>query len=66
MGLGGISIAQLAILLVIVLAVFGTKKLRNIGEDLGKAVKNFRDAMNDAEIKPDAENKVLPDNVDKK
>ena len=58
MGLSGISIAQLTILLVIVLAVFGTKKLRTLGEDLGKAVKSFREAMSDSELKADPENKT--------
>ena len=47
MGLGGISIWQLLIILVIVALVFGTKKLRNIGGDLGGAVKGFKKAIND-------------------
>ena len=38
----GISVTQLLILLVIVMLVFGTKRLRNIGSDLGSAVKGFR------------------------
>ncbi len=42
---GGISGWQLLILLLIVLLVFGTKRLRNIGSDLGSAVKGFRDGM---------------------
>jgi sec-independent protein translocase protein TatA len=45
MGLGGISIWQLLIVLVIVLLLFGTKRLKNIGSDLGNAVKGFRSAM---------------------
>ena len=45
MGLGGISIWQLLIVLVIVLLLFGTKKLRNLGTDLGGAVKGFRSTM---------------------
>lgn len=49
MGIGGISIWQLLIVLVIVLLLFGTKKLKNIGSDLGGAVKGFRSAMTDAE-----------------
>ena len=49
MGIGGISIWQLLIILVIVLLLFGTKRLRNIGSDLGNAVKGFRGAMSDAE-----------------
>ncbi|MDH5618819.1 MAG: twin-arginine translocase TatA/TatE family subunit [Gammaproteobacteria bacterium] len=40
---------QLLIILVIVLAIFGTKKLRTLGTDLGGAVKGFRSAMNEAE-----------------
>ena len=40
---------QLLIILVIVLAIFGTKKLRTLGSDLGGAVKGFRSAMNEAE-----------------
>ncbi|CAB1277568.1 twin-arginine translocase TatA/TatE family subunit [Candidatus Nitrosacidococcus tergens] len=47
MGVSGISIWQLLIILVIVLVLFGTKKLRTIGGDLGEAVKNFREAMKD-------------------
>ena len=49
MGFGGISIWQLLIILVIVLLLFGSKKLRGLGSDLGGAVKGFRGAMQDAE-----------------
>jgi sec-independent protein translocase protein TatA len=48
MGPGGISIWQLLIILVIVLLLFGTKRLKTIGSDLGNAVKGFRSAMSDA------------------
>ncbi len=41
----GISIWQLLIVLVIVLLLFGTKKLRNIGSDLGGAIRGFRTSM---------------------
>jgi len=51
MGLGGISMTQLLIILVIVVLVFGTKKLKNIGSDLGGALKGFKNAMNDDEDK---------------
>ncbi len=47
MGIGGISMWQLLILLVIVVLVFGTKRLRNMGGDLGAAVKGFRKGMGD-------------------
>lgn len=53
MGLGGISIWQLLIILAIVVLIFGTKKLRGMGGDLGGAIKNFKSAMND----PDAPQK---------
>lgn len=47
MGIGGISMWQLLILLVIVVLVFGTKRLRNMGGDLGAAIKGFRKGMED-------------------
>ncbi len=47
--LSGISWPQLLIVLVIVLAIFGTKRFRSLGTDLGNAVKGFRSAMTDAE-----------------
>ncbi|MES9868469.1 MAG: Sec-independent protein translocase subunit TatA [Sedimenticola sp.] len=49
MGIGGISIWQLLIVLVIVLLLFGTKRLKNIGSDLGNAVKGFKGAIKDEE-----------------
>lgn len=49
MGLGGISLWQLLIILAIVVLIFGTKRLRNIGSDLGGAVKGFKDSMKDGE-----------------
>ncbi|MCP3668000.1 MAG: Sec-independent protein translocase subunit TatA [Gammaproteobacteria bacterium] len=53
MGFGGISIWQLLIVLVIVLLLFGTKRLKNIGSDLGNAVKGFKGAMTDSEKEAD-------------
>jgi sec-independent protein translocase protein TatA len=44
--MGSFSIWHWLIVLVIVMLVFGTKKLRNIGQDLGGAVKGFKDGMN--------------------
>lgn len=52
MGVGGIGIWQLLIILLIVVMLFGTKKLRNLGSDLGGALKGFKTA-----IKDDDENK---------
>ena len=45
MGLGGISIWQLLIILAIVVMLFGTSRLRNIGSDMGSAIKGFRSSM---------------------
>lgn len=47
--LSNVSIWQLLIVLVIVIAIFGTKRLKSLGSDLGGAVKGFRSAMDDAE-----------------
>lgn len=45
--MGSFSITHWIILLVVVVLVFGTKKLKNAGKDLGGAVKGFKDAMQD-------------------
>ncbi len=58
MGLGGISVWQLLILLAIVALIFGTKKLRNIGGDLGGAVKGFKKALGDGASDSEAEAKA--------
>ena len=47
MGFGGIGPGSLILILVIVILLFGTKKLRNVGGDLGGALKNFRKAVKD-------------------
>lgn len=47
----GISIWQLLIILAIVLVIFGTKKLRDFGGDLGGAIKNFKTSMKEAGAK---------------
>ncbi len=49
----GFGVTELLIILVIVLVLFGAKKLRNIGGDLGGAIKNFKTAMGDEENKED-------------
>jgi sec-independent protein translocase protein TatA len=59
MGIGGISMWQLLILLLIVVLVFGTKRLRNMGSDLGAAVKGFRKGMDDGK----EEEKLEPDQI---
>ncbi|MGD8483310.1 MAG: twin-arginine translocase TatA/TatE family subunit [Thioalkalispiraceae bacterium] len=54
----GISIWQLLIILVIVLVLFGAKRLRNVGSDLGQAVKGFRSAVKEEEDKPEDSAKI--------
>lgn len=49
MGIGNIGVPQLIILLVVVMLVFGTKKIRNLGGDLGSAIRDFRKGMNEVE-----------------
>ena len=61
MGIGGISMWQLLILLLIVVLVFGTKRLRNMGGDLGAAIKGFRKGMEDE--KGNSEEKLEPDQI---
>jgi sec-independent protein translocase protein TatA len=59
--MGGISIWQLLIIALIVVLLFGTKKLRSLGGDLGGAVKGFKSAMSSEE-----EKKALEDNTAEK
>lgn len=53
--MGGISIWQLVIIAVIVVLLFGTKKLRGIGGDLGGAIKGFKKALKEDEQNPPAQ-----------
>lgn len=53
----GPSIWQLLIVLLIVLVLFGAKRLRNIGSDLGSAVKGFKDSMKEEDKKLEEKNK---------
>lgn len=55
MGLGGISIWQLLIILAIVVMLFGTKRMRNLGSDLGSAINGFKKSINED---PKGENEV--------
>ena len=59
--MGGLSIWHWLIVLVIVLLVFGTKKLKNMGEDLGGAVKGFKQGMRDGSETTDVPPKVVAD-----
>jgi len=47
MGLSGVGFSELLLLFVIVVLLFGTKKLSNLGADLGSAIRGFRQAMNE-------------------
>lgn len=55
MGLGGISIWQLLIVLAIVVLLFGTKRLKGMGGDLGNAIKGFKKAMDTNEAPKEEE-----------
>jgi sec-independent protein translocase protein TatA len=57
----GIGFRELLIILVIALVLFGAKKLKTVGSDLGSAVKGFKKAMSDGE---DEQNKQLADQSD--
>ena len=58
--MGGFSIWHWLIVLLIVVMVFGTKKLRNMGGDLGGAVKGFKDGMKEGGQSPADEKPVVP------
>jgi sec-independent protein translocase protein TatA len=55
----GISIWQLLIILAIVLVLFGAKRLKNVGSDIGGAIKGFKKSVQDEQKKTDDEDKVL-------
>ena len=57
MGFGGISIWQLLIILVVVLLIFGSGKLKSIGSDLGSSIKGFKKAINEDESKENDKSK---------
>jgi sec-independent protein translocase protein TatA len=52
---GGFGLTELLVVLAIVLLIFGPKRLKTLGSDLGSAIKGFRKAVSDDEKKPDAE-----------
>ncbi len=58
--MGSMSIWHWLIVLVVVVLIFGTKKLRNIGQDLGGAVKGFKDGIKGAEAEADAAKMAEP------
>ncbi len=61
----GISVWQLLILLAVVILIFGTKKLKNLGGDLGDAIKGFKSAVKDGdESAAKDQNKVVHDSAE--
>ncbi|WP_256451771.1 Sec-independent protein translocase subunit TatA [Luteimonas sp. NJZ50] len=58
--MGGLSLWHWLIVLVIVVLVFGTKRLKNVGQDLGEAVKGFKKGMQDEDDNPSAASQPLP------
>jgi sec-independent protein translocase protein TatA len=61
--MGGLSIWHWMIVLLVVVLIFGTKKLRNIGQDLGGAVKGFKEGMKDPNGDPVVDPNVVPPKV---
>lgn len=55
----GIGMRELLIILLVVLVVFGAKKLRTVGSDLGAAVRGFKKAMNEGEDEQSAQQKQI-------
>ena len=62
--MGSFSIWHWLVVLAIVALVFGTKRLRNIGEDVGAAIKSFRKGVHEGDDKDPAQLKADPANVD--
>ena len=62
----GISVTKLLIILAVVIILFGTQRLRNVGSDLGAAIKNFRGALKEGEEDNSTGNKgEIPDGEEK-
>ncbi|NJD08781.1 MAG: twin-arginine translocase TatA/TatE family subunit [Methylococcaceae bacterium] len=62
----GIGVWELLLLFMIVLVIFGTKRLRNIGGDLGGAIKSFRSAMTETEDKAETKSAAADTATDSK
>ena len=61
--MGSFSIWHWLIVLLVVVLIFGTKKLRNIGQDLGGAVKGFKEGMKTGDAEADAANASVPPQI---
>ena len=64
--MGGLSIWHWLIVLLVVVLIFGTKKLRNAGSDLGGAVKNFKEAMREGEAEAQKKSDPVVDKTENK
>ncbi len=64
--MGSLSIWHWLVVLLIVVLVFGTKKLKNVGEDLGSAVRGFKEGMKGEGEKPAEGGRVIDNDADKK
>lgn len=62
--MGGLGIRELIIILLVVLVVFGAKKLRTVGSDLGQAVRGFKTAMNESDEERSAAKQVRAEATD--
>jgi sec-independent protein translocase protein TatA len=62
--MGGLGIRELVIILLVVLVVFGAKKLRTVGSDLGQAVRGFKKAMNEGEEEQGSPKQIRSESVD--
>ena len=63
MGVGGISVWQLLIILAIVVMLFGTKRLRTLGSDLGAAIKGFRSSVTSDDADEESEDEQPQDST---
>jgi len=64
--MGAIGIWQLLIVAVIVVLLFGTKKLRTLGSDLGSSIKGFKNAINDEDKEKEAQTSLADQSVEQK
>jgi sec-independent protein translocase protein TatA len=62
--MGGMGMRELVIILLVVLVVFGAKKLRTVGSDLGHAVRGFKKAMNEGEEEQSAPKQIRSEGAD--
>ena len=62
--MGGMGMRELVIILLVVLVVFGAKKLRTVGSDLGQAVRGFKKAMNESEEEQSSLKRIRAEGAD--